>query len=152
MSEGRRKAGRSAKGHTGRASHNVMILFDGGSRGNPGPAYGSFLIRGEKVDTRRPMRLAFGRGTNNEAEYLALIGALEELRERLRTAGIPAEKVRLEIRGDSKLVINQMSGRWRARNSRMRALRDRALKLLDGMGSVRFVQHDRRHSVAALGH
>ncbi len=129
-----------------------MILFDGGSRGNPGPAYGSFLIEGEEVGTRRPVRLTFGRGTNNEAEYRALIGALEELRERLRAAGIPPEKVKLEIRGDSTLVINQMSGRWRARNPRMRKLRDQARKMLEGLGTVRFVQQARRHSVEALGH
>jgi ribonuclease HI len=60
--------------------------------------------------------------------------------------------VRLEVRGDSQLVIRQLQGEWKAKDARMRELRDRAQRLLDGFGEVRLIHHERARSVAMFGH
>jgi ribonuclease HI len=131
---------------------DYILVFDGGSRGNPGAAYGSFRLhrRGGRPDS--PTRLRFGRGTNNEAEYWSLIAGLESLLALLTEAGNAAAEVRLEVRGDSQLVIRQLEGSWKAKEPRMRRLRDRALNLLRRFASVRLTHQDRSRSLAVLGH
>ncbi|MGD2252225.1 MAG: ribonuclease HI family protein [Anaerolineales bacterium] len=132
--------------------HNISLVFDGGSRGNPGPAYGSFLLRGAPLAASKPDRLSLGYGTNNEAEYQSLIFGLQALQERLMSQGIDPKQVSLTIHGDSQLVLSQLSGEWKAKDSRMRGLRDQALALLATLGEVRFVREDRWRIVEVLGH
>lgn len=128
------------------------LVFDGGSRGNPGAAYGSFRISDPSGRVGRPVRLTFGRGTNNEAEYKTLIAALQALQHSLTEIGLDPKEVCLEVRGDSRLVIQQLRGEWKAKDSRMRVLRNRAARLLEAFGEVRLEHQPRAASVAALGH
>jgi probable phosphoglycerate mutase len=96
---------------------------DGGSRGNPGPAaYGALLVDADTGQRIAEAAEAIGTATNNVAEYRGLIAGLELAREH-------APDARLEVRMDSKLVIEQMAGRWRVKHPDMRplALRARAL-------------------------
>ena len=130
----------------------LILIFDGGSRGNPGPAYGSYLIRDEGKRRPRPARLQFGRATNNEAEYMALLAGLEAVLGRLEAQDQDPGEVLLEVRGDSQLVVQQLNGNWKAKNPRMRALRDQARKLMERFGEVQVVHQDRSKSVEALGH
>jgi len=130
----------------------IGIVFDGGSRGNPGQGYGSYVMRwpGEQ---QQIVRLRFGnRVTNNEAEYDTLIAALEAVLKRLRDGGADPKTARLEVRGDSQLVINQVKGEWQCKDSRMAARRDRARALLQQLGGWQLIHHDRSHSVEQLGH
>jgi ribonuclease HI len=60
--------------------------------------------------------------------------------------------VRLEVRGDSQLVIRQLEGEWKAKDPRMRELRDQALRLLKPYAEIRLVHQDRARSVAIFGH
>ena len=94
----------------------VVIEADGGSRGNPGEAaYGAVLmdaVSGEVVAERAE---AIGIATNNVAEYRGLIAGLELYNE--HTPGAD-----LEVRMDSKLVVEQMSGRWKIKHPDMRPL------------------------------
>lgn len=129
-----------------------VLIFDGGSRGNPGPAYGSYVIQESGKRSGRPARLQFGRATNNEAEYMTLLAGLEALIGSLEAQGEEPRRVSLEIRGDSQLVVQQLRGVWKAKNPRMRALRDQIRELLDRFGEVHIVHHDRSNSVQALGH
>jgi ribonuclease HI len=131
---------------------SYILTFDGGSRGNPGPAYGSYRIqrRGAAADGSRHLR--FGRGTNNESEYWALIAGLRALLAELEADGVDPARVRLEVRGDSQLVIRQLEGEWKAKDLRMRGLRDQALRLLAPFDAVRLTHHDRARSVAIFGH
>ncbi|TFH34535.1 MAG: hypothetical protein E4G99_09290, partial [Anaerolineales bacterium] len=76
-----------------------QLIFDGGSRGNPGPAYGSYRFKQASEKARHPVRLDLGRGTNNEAEYRTLIKALEDLIRELAQAGIDPGLVQLEVFG-----------------------------------------------------
>ncbi len=131
---------------------DYTLVFDGGSRGNPGPTYGSFRLQrtGQRPNAAR--RLSFGRGTNNEAEYQALIAGVQSLLDFLAVTRVDPRTVRLEVRGDSLLVLRQLDGSWKAREPRMRALRDEARRLLDCFASVRLTHQDRGRSLAVLGH
>ena len=133
-------------------SQSYAIVFDGGSRGNPGPAYGSYRIRPWQSREGKITRLKFGRGTNNEAEYWTLQAALRGLLSFLDGREDDPAHVNLEIRGDSQLVIRQLSGQWKAKNPRMRRLRDETQGLLKSFGKVHLVHHPREESVSVLGH
>lgn len=128
------------------------IVFDGGSRGNPGDAYGSFRVRPWQSSAGKITRLNLGHGTNNEAEYWTLQAALRDLLSFLEGADQDPGEVSLEIRGDSLLVIRQLEGRWKAKNSRMKRLRDETLALLRLFGKVSFIHQPREETVAVLGH
>lgn len=111
-------------------SARFVVEADGGSRGNPGPAAYGALLRdagtGNVIATRSE---TIGQATNNVAEYRGLIAGLELVHEH----GIDDEDVELEVRMDSKLVIEQMCGRWKIKHADMRELAGRAagLALLD---------------------
>lgn len=131
---------------------DYALAFDGGSRGNPGPAYGSFRIqrRGSRASISRRLRL--GHGTNNEAEYWALLAGLRSFLDQLRAEGIDPSQVRLEIRGDSQLVIRQLEGEWKAKDPRMRELRDEVQRVLKPLAEIRLIHQDRSRSVEMFGH
>lgn len=99
----------------------VVIEADGGSRGNPGPAaYGAVLLS-EAGEVIAEAAATIGETTNNVAEYSGLIAGLELYHRHAAGAD-------LEVRMDSKLVIQQMSGEWAIKHPSMRAL---ALKARD---------------------
>lgn len=132
---------------------DYVIVFDGGSQGNPGPGYGSYALMRSCDGKENLVRLDFGRDmTNNEAEYEALIAALKGLIERVEQADRSSQDFSVEIRGDSKLVLNQVSGTWKAKDDRMRALRNRVRSLLSRFEAHRLVHQDREESVRVLGH
>lgn len=98
----------------------IIVEADGGSWGNPGPASYGALIRdadtGEVIAQRGE---TIGVATNNVAEYSGLIAGLELVREH-------APKAEVEVRMDSKLVIEQMAGRWKVKHADMLPLAARA--------------------------
>ncbi len=94
----------------------VIIEADGGSRGNPGPAaYGSVLKDAETGEVIAEDASTIGIATNNVAEYSGLIGGL-------RLAEMYAPHAEIEVRMDSKLVVEQMSGRWKIKHPDMKPL------------------------------
>ena len=130
----------------------IGIIFDGGSRGNPGRGYGSYALRWPG-QPEQIVQLQFGdRVTNNEAEYDTLIAALEAVLKRLADGQADPRTAKLDVRGDSLLVINQVKGEWKVKNARMRVRRERARALIDGFGQWRLTHHDRSNSVRVLGH
>lgn len=132
---------------------DYVLVFDGGSRGNPGAGYGSYAITRVKDGRRRVERLEFGPGyTSNEAEYDTLLAALQDLVSRIIAANRDPAEFSLEVRGDSQLVIRQLQGRWKTREPRMQVRVQRGLTLLRQFGSVELRQHPREESVRALGH
>lgn len=130
----------------------VTLIFDGGSRGNPGPTYGSYLIKSAALPKDPVKRLSWGKGTNNEAEYRSLISGLRGLLARLHEHDVDPASVRLCIAGDSSLVLNQLAGAWKVKSPRMRELLDEASPLLSCFAEVSFKHHDRKVSVRELGH
>ena len=134
------------------ATTRLILHFDGGSRGNPGPGYGTFVLLEDGRELRR-RRQEFGpRLTNNEAEYEALIRGLQEALSWLASEGRDPKHEALEVRGDSQLVLCQLRGTWKAHEPRMAALRDRALALLRRFGRYTLCQVPRARSVELLGH
>ncbi len=97
------------------------VYIDGASRGNPGESgIGVLVIRPDA--SREEIREYIGRGTNNEAEYKALIKALAYL----VAEGTPAAK----IHTDSQLVASQMNGLWKVKDPKLRILHSEAKKLV----------------------
>lgn len=132
---------------------DYILVFDGGSLGNPGPGYGSYALIKTGDGKKQVVRLDFGREmTNNEAEYDTLIAGLRDLIGRLTEAGRNPSQFSVEVRGDSSLVVNQVSGVWKARDERMRARRNQVRELLGRFGAHRFVLQPRQESVKMLGH
>ena len=100
-----------------RSEHeSVVIEADGGSRGNPGAAaYGAVLLDARTGETIAERAECIGTATNNVAEYRGLIAGLELYLEHTPEA-------ELEVRMDSKLVVEQMSGRWKIKHPDMKPL------------------------------
>src|ERR1700691_2165617 len=92
----------------------LIIYTDGGARGNPGPAgAGAVIIDGEK--TFELKKYLGERQTNNWAEYEAVVIALAEAKKK-GFAGSP-----LEVRMDSQLVVEQLSGNWKIKEPTLRS-------------------------------
>ncbi|OBA78083.1 bifunctional RNase H/acid phosphatase [Mycobacterium sp. 1164966.3] len=87
----------------------VRIEADGGSRGNPGPAgYGAVVRSADGATVLAETKEAIGRATNNVAEYRGLIAGLD--------AAVKLGATEAAVSMDSKLVVEQMSGRWKVKN------------------------------------
>lgn len=130
----------------------ISIVFDGGSKGNPGEGYGSYQLLWPGTQPQ-VVRLRFGdRVTNNEAEYDTLIAALDAVMKRLEDNHADPTGARIDIRGDSLLVVNQVMGKWQCKEERMQERRDHVRALLKRFGQWRLSHHDRSNSVKALGH
>ncbi|MBV8863092.1 MAG: bifunctional RNase H/acid phosphatase [Mycobacterium sp.] len=109
----------------------VVVEADGGSRGNPGPAgYGSVVWTADRSTVLAESKQAIGRATNNVAEYRGLIAGLEE------AAKLNATEVAVSM--DSKLVVEQMSGRWRVKHPDLAELNARARELAAGFARVSY--------------
>lgn len=114
----------------------LVVEADGGSRGNPGPAgYGAVVRDAATGEVLREVAGSIGRATNNVAEYQGLLAGLRAAAE-LSPAAV-------EVRMDSKLVVEQMAGRWQVKHPDMRALRLQAAEVVRRLPAVRF-RHIRR--------
>jgi ribonuclease HI len=134
------------------AADQFAIVFDGGSRGNPGRGYGSYKIygpTGELAHEQLNYDHLGNQVTNNQAEYLTLIGALQRLALLLGERVGSSEVI---VRGDSQLVINQLLGTWKVRNVDLQPLHRQAGDLLRRFGRRQLLWHDRANSVRVLGH
>ncbi|MEV0357929.1 bifunctional RNase H/acid phosphatase [Nocardia sp. NPDC050697] len=109
----------------------VIVEADGGSRGNPGPAgYGAVVFDAERAEVLAERRASIGIATNNVAEYRGLIAGLE--------AAVELGAARVEVRMDSKLVVEQLSGRWKVKHVAMIPLAEEARGLVAKFDSVTF--------------
>ncbi|MGA5447700.1 bifunctional RNase H/acid phosphatase [Streptomyces umbrinus] len=102
----------------------LIVEADGGSRGNPGPAgYGAVVIDAATGETLAEAAEYLGVTTNNVAEYSGLVAGLRAARDLDPTATV-------RVRMDSKLVVEQMSGRWQIKHPAMRPLAAEARAIL----------------------
>jgi ribonuclease HI len=103
---------------TGGRAH---VYFDGACHGNPGPAsVGYVIVNGDGIVAEGGHTI--GRATNNQAEYEALVAALE--------VAVDAGADELVIRGDSQLVVKQVRGEWNTNDPNLRELRVQVHELL----------------------
>lgn len=109
----------------------VIVEVDGGSRGNPGPAgFGAVVLSQDRSQVLGEQKQAIGVTTNNVAEYRGLIAGLEEARR------LGADEVAVSM--DSKLVVEQMTGRWKVKHPGMAELHQQARALASTFDSVSY--------------
>lgn len=109
----------------------VLVEADGGSRGNPGPAgYGAVVFSADRSEVLAESSASIGVATNNIAEYRGLIAGLEAAAE------LGADDVAVSM--DSKLVVEQMSGRWRVKHPDLIALNREAVALARRFAQVSY--------------
>ncbi|PIR61605.1 MAG: ribonuclease H [Candidatus Pacebacteria bacterium CG_4_10_14_0_8_um_filter_43_12] len=104
---------------------NLVINTDGGSRGNPGAAAIGILICLEGKPSIK-LKQAIGIATNNEAEYTAVLTALNWLLSK----STKLQPTQITWKLDSKLVVEQLSRKWKIKDDRMYALADRCWQKL----------------------
>lgn len=112
-------------------ARELIVEADGGSRGNPGPAAGgAVVLDGATGEVLAELGVWVGTASNNVAEYRGMI-------EGVRTAIALDPEAVLTVRLDSKLVVEQMSGRWKIKHPAMAELAAEARQVLLGT-PVRF--------------
>ena len=100
----------------------IIISADGASRGNPGPAAIGAVIKNGRGETLASISKYIGQATNNQAEYQALIAALE------KAVKLGAEEI--DIKLDSELLVRQVYGSYRVKAQGLKPLHQRVRKLL----------------------
>ena len=120
-----------------RPIREIILMFDGGSRGNPGKSGAGYTLTNNSTNKEISYGYIYlGHTTNNIAEYQGLIAGLEAVTRH----GITD----VQVYGDSKLVVNQMNGEWKVRSSTIQSLHARATTLATRIGNVTY-QHVRRN-------
>jgi broad specificity phosphatase PhoE/ribonuclease HI len=113
-------------------TRQLVVEADGGSRGNPGPAgYGALVRDAQTGELLTEIAESVGRATNNVAEYSGLVAGL-------RAAADLAPGADVEVRMDSKLVVEQMSGRWQIKHPDLRPLAAAARDAAGQLGRVSY--------------
>lgn len=120
----------------------LIIEADGGSRGNPGPAaYGCLVKDAQTNEVLFKEGKTLGITTNNVAEYSGLVAALAAAYE-------IDPKAQIEVRMDSKLVVEQMSGNWKIKHENMKGLVEKARNAF-AQSQVKYVWVPREDNLAA---
>jgi probable phosphoglycerate mutase len=117
-------------------TERVVVEADGGSRGNPGPAgYGAVVRDADTGEVLSEVAAGIGLASNNVAEYRGLIAGLQ--------AALDLGAAEVDVRMDSLLVVNQMSGLWKVKHEAMKPLASEAAALVRRFRRVTF-RHIRR--------
>jgi ribonuclease HI len=119
----------------------ITAYFDGGARGNPGPAgYGVYIVD-DKGEMIAELSGSLGVATNNVAEYHGLIAALQWAADR--------DVKQMAIKGDSLLLVEQMRGNYKVKNEGLKPLYLKARMLVMQIGDVSFEHVRREHNKEA---
>ncbi|MDD5605923.1 MAG: ribonuclease HI family protein [Patescibacteria group bacterium] len=113
----------------------IKLYTDGGARGNPGPAATGVVITNEVGEILKTATKFLGTATNNQAEYEALLQGLREAQE------FRATKVQAFL--DSELIVKQLKGEYRVKDTTLKVLHGRAQKLISVFTQIEF-HHIRR--------
>ena len=126
----------------------IKVFTDGGSRGNPGVAGAGFVVYDQLDNIIHQAAVFLGHKTNNEAEYLALLEALEFLlRFELKQ---PGEIVEANFFLDSKLVVEQVNRRWKIKKSQLLLLANKVWQNMETLPYSISVRHVlRQHNALA---
>jgi ribonuclease HI len=117
----------------------LVVHVDGGARGNPGPAAIGVVVTTAEGETVHAVGETIGTATNNVAEYRALLRGIELAREHGAD--------RLEIYGDSELVVKQIRGEYKVKDAGLKPLHAEARAALAEVGEWSF-DHVRRENNA----
>jgi len=138
----------------------IRVYFDGGCSPNPGNKYGSYEVVLEDYPILKKLRLEFGHGTNNEAEFNALRAALEDLRHWSVITGFDLSDATVLVMTDSMIVKNRLMGKnrihkkaaWRDASERMFNLANEVLGYSPLFHSFTVEWKPRETNVARFGH
>jgi ribonuclease HI len=123
------------------AASDVVVHTDGGSRGNPGPAAIGAVICDREGRVLAEIAEALGVATNNVAEYTAVLRALERAHE------LGARRV--DLKADSKLLVEQLNGRWKIKNPTLRVLHEKVREAAKRFDAVTYTHVRRERNVEA---
>jgi ribonuclease HI len=115
----------------------ILVFSDGGARGNPGPAAIAFIIQSESGQTLITKSRYIGSCTTNQAEYEALVAALES------ALALNVEEVICHV--DSELVAKQLTGEYSVKNSELRKLWRKVQELNRCFKNVSFINVPRTY-------
>lgn len=116
--------------------NKYVVFTDGGARGNPGPAAIGVVIKDEDGRIIKSYGESIGKGTNNEAEYGAVISALQKLKALLGKKKL--KRVSVEMNMDSELVMRQLKGEYKIEEERFFPLFIKVWNLKMDFGKVIF--------------
>jgi len=119
----------------------AVIFADGASRGNPGPAAIGITIKDERGRRITSISQRIGRATNNQAEYRAIIAALEE------ATRLGAKQV--DIKMDSELVVKQINGEYRVKKATLKPLYQQVKQLLGSLEDFTITHILRQQNIEA---
>ena len=114
----------------------IIIYTDGGSRGNPGPAAIGVIFTDEKGKVIKEYGQKIGRATNNEAEYEAVIFALQKAKALFGKQ--KAKNMEMEIRTDSEFISKQLNGQYKILDRKIEGLFLQIWILEEDFGKVIF--------------
>lgn len=118
----------AGSGDTQTPARALVLQFDGGSRGNPGPAGIGVTITDAAGKRVYELGEFLGRCTNNVAEYTALLRGL--------AAALKLGATKLTVRADSELVVRQLNGQYKVKSPDLRPLYEEACRLIERLGDV----------------
>jgi ribonuclease HI len=119
----------------------LTVHVDGGARGNPGPAAVGAVIRDESGEILLEAGEKIGIATNNVAEYKALLLGIARAKE------LGAE--RLELIGDSELIVKQVRGEYRVKDQGLKPLHAEVMAALEPLEEWSIKHVRREHNVDA---
>lgn len=122
----------------------IKIYTDGGSRGNPGHAAYGFVIYDKGGRLLHEEGKYIGKTTNNAAEYTAVLEALKYVKEKLFT-----EPLIVDLFADSKLVVEQLSGRFKVKSTHLRPMIEQIKILGLELGGVKYAYIPRSKNLQA---
>jgi ribonuclease HI len=125
-------------------ANKVIIHTDGAARGNPGPAAIGVIIKGENGNLLARISRCIGVTTNNQAEYQAIITALEK--------AISLSVQQVALKSDSELVVKQINGQYKIKNTGLRALYQRVVQLIGSLESfsISYIPREQNAGADAL--
>ena len=127
---------------------NISVYCDGGCICNPGRMYGSFSVYEGTNRVFESERLEYGEGTNNIAEYMAVISAMEFVGS---IAEVTSEELDVTVYMDSKLVVSQLNKEWKVKDTKIFPLFQRALLLKEQLAvKLKWISGDKMKK--ELGH
>jgi ribonuclease HI len=125
----------------------VVIYTDGGSRGNPGPAAIGVILTDEKGKILKEYAEKIGRATNNEAEYEAVIFALQKAK--LLFGKKKIKTMDIEMKMDSEFVAKQLNGQYKILDRKIEQLFLKAWNLKVDFGKAKFTHIPRNKNLEA---
>lgn len=121
----------------------LIVFTDGASRGNPGKASYGFTISDNTGKLIFEEGKYIGIATNNVAEYTAVLKSLSWISKNI------TEKCQIEYFADSKLVVEQLSGRYKVKSLHLKPIIEQIKILAIGLGGITFIHIPREKNTAA---